>query len=88
MRVVKGDWGGGGGGLGFRSGPEFFFSDNIGTRLFGPVYFFQTESYKYRGFRDNFMLNNGFRDNYALNAGFHNKFRLNIQVFAKNSHSI
>ena len=35
------------------------------------------ESYKYRGFRNNFMLNSGFRDNYMLNSGFHAKFRLN-----------
>ena len=57
------------------SGPEIFFRtiSEQGNFFAGPI----TESYKYRGFRDNFMLNSGFRDNYMLNSGFHNKFRLN-----------
>ena len=64
------------------SGPEIFFGQyrskvSFFRRPFGPDYFFITESYKYRGFRNNFMLNSGFRDNYMLNSGFHNKFRLN-----------
>ena len=75
------------GGLGLWSGP-----DNIGASLFfffdgpsGRIIFFITQSYKYRGYRDNFMLNNGFRDNYMLNSGFHKAFATNshsIQVFA------
>ena len=73
---------GGGGGLGFMSGPEIFFGQYRSKVIFfagpsGRIIFFITESYKYRGFRDNFMLNSGFRDNYMLNSGFHNKFRLN-----------
>ena len=37
----------------------------------GRIIFLITKSYKYRGFRDNVMLNNGFRDNYMVNSDFH-----------------
>ena len=69
-------WYSGGGGRGgdLCLGQNFFL-DNIGARL-SDYFFFITENYKYRGFRDNFMLNSGFLDNYMLNSGFHNKFRL------------
>ena len=77
--------GGGGGGLGFRSGPKKNFGQYRSKVVFfagpsGRIIFFITESYKYRGFCDNFMLNNGFRDNYVLNSGFHNKFRFLPQI--------
>ena len=53
------------------SGPENFFrtiseQGYFFPRPFGPDYFFlMPESYRYRGFRNNFMLNySGFRNNY------------------------
>ena len=73
--------------MGFLSGPEFFFriiseQDYFFRWPFWPNYYFlKIESYRYRGYRDNFMLNNGFRDNYMLNSGFH-------KAFATHSHSI
>ena len=75
-----------GGGLGSWSWPENFFrtiseQDNFFAGPSGRIIFFITKSYKYRGFRDNFMLNNGFRDNYMVNSDFH-------KAFATNSHSI
>ena len=48
--------------------------DYFCRRHFGPDYFFTTESYKYRGYRDNFMLKNCFRDDFMLNSGFHKAF--------------
>ena len=60
--------------------PGHYSTGVIIRRYTGPsgrIIFFITESYKYRGFRDNFMPKSGFRDNYMLNSGFHNKFRLN-----------
>ena len=78
--------GGGGGGWDLCLGRKIFFGQFGQFRskvyFFSPalragLFFFITKSYKYRGFRDNIMLNSGFRDNYMLNSGFHNKFRLN-----------
>ena len=68
-------WGGGGGwNLGLRQ--KIFFGQYRSKIIFfaGPsgwIIFLITKSYKYRGFRDNFMLNNGFRDNYMVNSDFH-----------------
>ena len=59
------------------SGQEMFFRT---ISELGYFFAFHNQSYKYRGFRDNFMLNSGFRDNYMLNSGFHNKFRLLPQI--------
>ena len=73
----------GGGGAGTYVWAGKFFSDNIGAKLFfspalrAGIFFLMPESYKYRGFCNNFMLNSGFRDNFMLNSGFHTKFRLN-----------
>ena len=73
--------------LGTISEQGYFF-----RQPFGPDYFFITESYKYRGFRDNFMLNSSFHDNYMLNSGFHKKFILLPQIqtqfrFSRQLHS-
>ena len=78
--------------LGFRSWPEFFFGQYRSKVICfagpkGRNIFFTTESYKYRGFRDNFMLNNGFRDSYVLNSGFNNKFRLTSDFCHKLIHT-
>ena len=67
-----------GGGWDLCLGREIFFGQYRSKVIFfagpsGRIIFFIIEIYKYRGFRDNFMLNSGFRDNNMLNAGFHNQ---------------
>ena len=62
--------GGGGGAWDLCLGRKFFFGQYRSKVIFFPgpsgrIIFLMPESYKYRGFRNNFMLNySGFRDNY------------------------
>ena len=64
-------------------GPEFFFGQYRSKVIFfagpsGRIIFFIPEIYKYRGFRDNYMLNSGFHNTFRLNSGFYHKFKLNL----------
>ena len=82
----------GGGGLGLMSGPENFFRtiSEQGYFFAGPsgrIIFFITEIYKYRGFRDNFMLIMVFATTMCLIQAFTTNSGL-IQAFATNSNSI
>ena len=73
----------GGGAWDLCLGRKIFFGQYRSKVIFfagplGRIIFLMPESYKYRGFRNNFMRNSGFHDNYMLiNSGFHTKFRLN-----------
>ena len=73
------------------SGPENFFRTICKVIFFagpsGRIIFFITEIYKYRGFRDNFMLIMVFAITICLIQAFTTNSGLN-QAFATNSNSI